>query len=71
MTMQAMDEARAFLNTSELEELQRLKRTLGDDVVIRIQEEVWRDHEPNETRVEATSGLWHAFLQALRDAVRH
>lgn len=69
--MEAMGEARPFLTTSELEELQRLKRTLGDDVVMRIQDEVWRDHGPNETRMEAAPTLWRAFLQALRDAVRH
>jgi hypothetical protein len=69
--MNTMNDERPFLSSSELEELRRLKRTLGDDVVVRIQEEVWRDHGPSDTRTEAAAGLWHAFLPALRDVLRH
>ena len=52
--MQAIDAARLFLTMSELD-IRRLKRTLGDDVILRIQEQVGRGPLRAEGGEEAMS----------------
>jgi hypothetical protein len=58
------------LTTSEMDELDRLRHTLGQEAFNEIQRVTFNDyivtHQPSYT-----PGVWHALLKALRESVRH
>jgi hypothetical protein len=62
------------LTTAEADEVVRLHRTLGQARFDDIQREVWKtytaENPPKETP-PFYPGIWRAFLEALRAAVRH
>ena len=58
------------LTSAELDELDRLRQSLGQEAFKRIQQQVFNNyialHEP-----PYNPGIWHELLVALRAAVRH
>jgi hypothetical protein len=56
--------------SAEMDELNRLRQTLGDAAFNEIQRTTWNEYIATHKPPYAP-GIWAAFLEALRNAVQH